>query len=203
MTRMSKADCRAWQAARTLADLGELTAQWLEGRIASQPGYCGPSDIEDPALVPLLARLNRAGFVTTGSQIGETGPGWEQRAAVEGFADEEMARLLQLAAIDAGLTCVLHAPDELPRWRYRYGKSVTVTRVNGARFTGFGVQIPRRHIRDAHLGYGMCDREAVDAIEAAWQVTIIDPEWGRTDVLWRVLEQAIQPGHQCRTGGQS
>ena len=34
---MSTADRRAWEAARTLADLGELTAQWLEGAIARSP----------------------------------------------------------------------------------------------------------------------------------------------------------------------
>ncbi len=29
---------------------------------------------------------------------------------------------------------------------------------------------------------------AIEALCAAWQVTIIDPEWGRNDVLWTVLK---------------
>ncbi len=62
-----------WRAARTLAGLGELTAEWLEGTIASiptvVPGY-GP-DEETAALIPVLAACNRAGYVTTVSQPGE------------------------------------------------------------------------------------------------------------------------------------
>jgi hypothetical protein len=197
--QMSEADGDRWASARTLADVGEMTARWLEGEIASQPGYCGPSDIEDPALVPLLARLNRAGFVTTGSQIGESGWGhggawWEQCAAVEGFADARMASRLARVARAAGMTVVLHCPAELPRWRYRYHQAVTVTRRDGGRYTAFGVQVPRRHIRDSWLGYGICHPDAVKALCGAWQVTLIDPEWGRPDVLWCVLERAIWPG---------
>ena len=84
-------------------------------------------------------------------------------------------------------------PAALPRWRYRYDRSVTVTTREGERYTAFGVQLPRRHIRDGWLGYGICHRDAAGTLCAAWQVTVIDPEWGRPDVLWRVLEQAIQP----------
>ena len=104
-----------------------------------------------------------------------------------------MALTLMFAAGGAGLTCVCHPPATLPRWRYRYDRSVTVTMREDRRVTGFGVQLPRRHIRDSWLGYGICHDDALDALCEAWQVTVIDPEWGRPDVLWRVLEQAIQP----------
>ena len=198
MTGMSGQDRDLWASARTLTDLGELTARWLEGRIASQPGYGGPSDIEDPALVPLLARLNRAGFMTTGSQIGEGGPGydgalWEQRAAVEGFADPEMTSRLIIAASDVGLRVIARDPASLPRCRYRYDRAVTVTRRAGQSYTRFGVQLPRRHIRDPWLGYGICGRNAVNALCSAWQVTVIDPEWGRAGLLWLVLAGAVTP----------
>ncbi len=193
-----KSDLAAWQSARTLADLGELTARWIEGDLASQPGYCGPSDIEDPALVPFLAALNRAGFVTTGSQIGESGPGydgayWQQRAAVEGFASERTALALIRAAAACGLISVSYPPASMSRWRYRYDRSVTVTMREDRKITGFGVQLPRRHIRDSWLGYGICHRAAVDALCSAWQVTVIDPEWGRDDLLWHVLDLAVRP----------
>lgn len=195
---MSGNDRAEWGSARTLGDLGELTARWLEGGIGLQPGYCGPSDIEDPALVPVLARLNRAGFVTTGSQPAFDGPGyegahWQQRAAVEGFAAAGVALPLCVAAREAGLTVIVHDPAGLPRWRYGYGKSVTVTRRAGEHHTGFGVQLPRRHIRDAHIGYGICHPGAVDALCGAWQVTVIDPEWGRNDRLWDVVAAAVCP----------
>ncbi|MGW1620979.1 DUF6919 domain-containing protein, partial [Streptomyces sp. NPDC002172] len=35
---MSRSDRRRWRSARTISDLGELMALWLEGTIASRPG---------------------------------------------------------------------------------------------------------------------------------------------------------------------
>ena len=195
---VNRLDREQWRCARTFADIGELTALWLEGYVASVPGYCGPPDEETKELIPVLAKLNRAGFVTTGSQPafdarGYDGARWRQRVAVEGFAGPEMTPALIAAANDTGLTVVVRDPAALPRWRYRYDRSVTVTTREGERYTAFGVQLPRRHIRDGWLGYGICHRDAAGTLCAAWQVTVIDPEWGRPDVLWRVLEQAIQP----------
>jgi hypothetical protein len=80
---MSPEDAARWRAARTLADLGELTAQWLEGKIASIPTVmpgCGPGE-ESAELIPVLAACNRAGYVTTTSQPGEE-PTAEQRSAL-------------------------------------------------------------------------------------------------------------------------
>lgn len=193
---IKKADRKAWASTCTLTDVGELTAQWLEGRISSVPGFCGAPDEETLPLVPVLARLNRAGYVTDCSQPGEIddccGGGLiEQRAAVQGYASPQVAGTLIRAAETAGLVVVSCSPAGVPRWRYGYGPSVTVTQVNGLRFTGFGVRIPRRHIRDPHIGYGECGREAVDVLCSAWQVTVIDPEWGRDDLLWDVLDGAL------------
>ena len=47
-----ESDLAAWRSARTLADLGELTARWLEGTVASVPGYCGPPDRGDEGAGP-------------------------------------------------------------------------------------------------------------------------------------------------------
>ncbi|MEU7378150.1 DUF6919 domain-containing protein [Streptomyces albidoflavus] len=61
--RMSRADSRRWHAARTVADLGTLTALWLEGGFGSRPGYephWGP-DEETTTLIPTLAALCRTG----------------------------------------------------------------------------------------------------------------------------------------------
>jgi len=66
---MRRSDRRRWKAAGSLADLGELMALWLEGKVASWPGYApnyGPDD-ETKDLVPTLAACNRAGYVTVGS----------------------------------------------------------------------------------------------------------------------------------------
>jgi hypothetical protein len=203
---MSAADRAAWASARTLADLGELTACWLEGTVLSQPGYapgCGP-DEETVPLIPVLARLNRAGFVTTGSQPAEAGPGydgahWEQCAAVEGFTvSERLPGRIGRYAGAYGLRVISREPSGLPRWRYRYDQAVTVTRRNGQHYTYFGVQVPRRHIKDPHLGYGICHRDAVKALCSAWQVTVIDPQQGRDGLLWRLLDSAVSPEGAAR-----
>ena len=188
---MSAADLAAWQSARTLADLGKLTAQWLERRVASQPGYtagCGP-DPETAPLITVLAAANRAGFITCSSQPGYTGASEDtgQRAAVEGFAGHGHALTLIREARTAGLTVVAYPPVMLPRRRYRHVQSVAVTRYAGQDVTWFGVQVPRGHITSRITGYGICHRDAVDALCGAWQITIIDPQWGRNTVLWDTL----------------
>jgi Helix-turn-helix domain len=87
------ADAVHWRSAATLHDLGVLTARWLDGDIAFLPSYgaAGP-DPETEELVPMLAPLNRAGFVTTNSQPGVPAEdGSCQRAFIEGFCDDELA----------------------------------------------------------------------------------------------------------------
>lgn len=183
---------KRWASARTLADLGQLTALWLEGVIASQPGYapgCGP-DPETADLVPVLAACNRAGFVTDASQPGYDGPGydgrhWQQRASVEGFASRELAERLRRAAQDARLFARVQPAS---RWRVHSGHAITVTRCDGQPCTRFGAQLPRRDIRDSHVGYGGClELGAVRALCAASRVTIVDLAWGSDDLLWPVL----------------
>jgi hypothetical protein len=61
--------------------------------------------------------------------------------------------------------------------------------------TWFGSQVSRSDIEDEGAGYGICHPQAVEAICRAWQVTIIDPEWGRNDLLWPALE-AFAAGSQ-------
>jgi hypothetical protein len=62
---------RALWAGGLAEDLGGLMARWLEGRTSYEPGYlaAGP-DAETASLVPVLAQLNRAGYVTDFSQPG-------------------------------------------------------------------------------------------------------------------------------------
>jgi hypothetical protein len=202
---MNRADTRAWQSARTLADLGELTARWLEGDIAEQPCYAARPATETDSLIPVLAALNRAVFVTSGSQPGCDGKGydgahWKQRAAVEAYADRRIvSRIVDVLDGHHDLAIIAFPPSSLPRWRYRYDQAVAVTRTDGCDpacptrhpdgcdYTWFGTQVPGRHLRDPHLGYGTCHRAAVAALCAAWQVTVIDLEWGRNDLLWPLL----------------
>ncbi|MFF7023025.1 DUF6919 domain-containing protein [Streptomyces klenkii] len=186
---MSRSDRRRWEAAGTLGELGELMALWLEGKVDSRPGYAarfGP-DEETVGLVPVLAACNRAGFVTDCSQPGVTGPGfdgrlWSQRAAVEGFVgDKVLLDRIRSAGSRAGLTVIAEMADG----RHR---GVIVTRAGGEDCTGFGRTMSPRHVR--HIFQG-CNRQALDALVGAWQVSVVDPVWGRNDVLWPVLSRAV------------
>ncbi|MFD9223786.1 DUF6919 domain-containing protein [Streptomyces sp. NPDC060064] len=187
---MSRADRKRWQSARTLADLGQLMAAWLEGDIKSWPGYqpnYGP-DPETAELIPVLARLNRAGYLTDSSQPGadETidGHHWKQRAAVTGLIDDEdLIEDLGAAAIDAGLLVLIHRPaPSLTLDGY------TVTRLDGQPHTTFGDYVSTRDLRAM---WPVINRQAVDAVAGAAQLTIIDPRWGSDDRLWRALDNAI------------
>jgi hypothetical protein len=184
---MNRSDRKLWAQARTLADVGELTAQWLEGRIASVPGYCGGPDEETSELIPVLAAANRAGFVTYGSQPGCSGPGWEQRAGVDGFADPET--FMRLWQATEGLP-LLRSAEQASRFWVRYRTAMPVTRAGGRVWTRFGAVLPRRHLTDSWVGYGECHSDGVKAVCGAWQITLIDHEWGREDSpLWAALAE--------------
>src|SRR5216683_2234387 len=156
---MSRADVGRWADARTLADLGTLTAQWLEGTLGSQPDYApgsGP-DEETAGLVPVLAACNRAGFVTRSSQPGLSemagnGARAEQRAMVAGFASVQMGARLEDAAHEAGLI-VISGPAR--RWRTSRADHEPLTRRNSRSLPPFsrsGALLSRRYLRWLYSG---------------------------------------------------
>ena len=185
MFRMSRTDRRSWREARTLSDLGELTALWLEGRIGSQPGYApgyGP-DPETVPLIPVLAAANRSGYLTTASQPGEDGPSsrgerWEQRAAVEGHvADRALLDRLVRDARRAGLLTSVAAGH------------IVVTRVDGRDYTAFGLELKRR---DMNLAWAGISHQARAEVDQSTRLTIVDPTYGPSDRLWRALAAATR-----------
>lgn len=204
---MNRHELWLWQQARTLADLGELTAQWLEGRIASQPGYaanCGP-DPETADLIPFLAGLNRAGFVTESSQpgleptLGYDGRQWQQRAAVGGFADGRTRIAIEEAVAGTDLMVITHLTPrhrwydrflsyEYRSWRDGGGEGAVVVSASteGHEHTWFGGLMDYADVKCCYEEIG---RPVFAAICDAWQVTVIDPEWGRNDLLWPTLAE--------------
>jgi len=188
---VSRAEERIWAEPTTLAGLGELHAQWLEGRLRSQPGYCAPVDVDEdvvPGMAELFAACCRAGFVTTNSQAalaqdGYDGAWWEQRAAAEGFADDATLDRLTAVATAAGLN--IQAGRAGRRTSHRQAVDVTIR--DGRQHTGFGAILSVSHLADEWLGYGMCSDGAIDAVIDAWQVLVYDPEWDNNDRLWPAL----------------
>lgn len=188
MWGMSRADRHRWAEARTLADLGELTALWLEGRISSQPGYApgyGP-DPETRSLIPTLASLNRAGYFTTSSQPGlpteddVKGSRWKQRAAVDGHvADRLLLDRITTAARRADLLIDLGC------------EPIVVTTQDGQARTGFGGRLPRGHLRRTYAG--VVGSSALADLRTATHLTIAAPEYGPAgERLWGVLAAAIR-----------
>lgn len=190
-----------WLSARTLADLGELTAQWLEGRLNYNPTYGDPAP-ETSELIPVLAAANRAGFVTHMSQPGEPRDvhGSAQRADVSGYcAPEAFARLMAAAS---GADLIITAGRALGASEERkFGPFFTITLDEGEEFTWDGLALSRSILDDS---YGWdCHPKVVDELFAAWQVTLIDPVWGRNDVLWPVLQAfADSAKHMTTTPGE-
>ncbi|MEU2859903.1 hypothetical protein ABZ672_16190 [Streptomyces mirabilis] len=170
-----------WRSARTLDDLGQLTAQWLEGRITYLPGYCAPSpDGETAPLVPYLAEANRHGYVTDFSQPGLTYPdGDAQRAAVSGFCTEDFAERITAAVLRTDLLAIVTPPGR------DNPTSIPVTIDDGEAFTWVGGASDGDTIA-AHYGDD-CPR-ALDALLSAWQVAVLDPVWGREGLLWEELK---------------
>jgi hypothetical protein len=187
LTRQSR---QLWAAARTLQDLGDLTAAWLDGSIESQPSYYGPVDVDEadaPGLTDTLVNLNRAGYVTGSSQagfdgIGADGAHWRQLAAVEGFAGPDMyARLCDV---------VVGTRFRVVAWPCKFGwhrgAGVPVTFREGRHYTTFGMQLDASDIGELYDG---CSAEAIAAVCEATQVTVYDPEPGSND-LWPTLARA-------------
>ncbi|WP_329564540.1 hypothetical protein OG711_39020 (plasmid) [Streptomyces uncialis] len=186
---MSRSDRRQWAAPQTVTALGEPMARWLEGAIRSWPGYApnhGPEP-ETAHLVPSLAALNRAGFLTTCSQPGLAGTGvdglwWEQRAAAEGYiADRPLYHRLLAAADDAGLTVVINDPGTRT-----YETPEIVTTCDGEPVTAFGHLLGYRDMRVQWRGVSPA---AFLDLAGAVSLAIIAPEYGTAgERLWPVLD---------------
>jgi hypothetical protein len=175
---MPALEAARWRMCLTVADLGEACADYLRGRLPSQPAYAPstPVDDETTQLIPVLVKLNLAGFYTTGSQPGSTVflDDLEQNAYVTGFADEATMRsLLAVVSNTRGL-------------RYR----IRQTRLRKDHANSDRIRWGIESASDVRSFYGeVCSDEAVAALLVAYQVAIEDRLPGRDSVLWPALEQ--------------
>lgn len=180
----NEAHRKLWRRARNLNDLGVFTALWLEGDITHLPAYHGAAP--DPETVPLIGRLaayNRAGLVTTCSQPGEPlEEGRGQRAWISGFCNEPTLDKIRAACLGTDLIVIYTPP-------YCESSTQVVVTINDhAECTWAGGALDEATIEQF---YGQDCPNAIDALSEAWQVDIIDPRWGRNDLLWDRLTQAL------------
>ncbi|WP_331762359.1 hypothetical protein OG612_45200 (plasmid) [Streptomyces sp. NBC_01527] len=191
---MSRTDRTRWQAARTLEDLGRLTAAWWEGTVDSLPGYPprrGPA-AETLPHVAVLAAANRGGFLTIAAQPGGTdtshrGVETRQRAAVQGFASDPalICRLVD-AAEKAGLEMVL---NDMLDANFGPGDGITVTTVDGTPDTVFGYALGIRSLVAMWRG---CPG-AIGPLGKALQITLADRQFGPSTLLWDTLAATVGP----------
>lgn len=166
-----------WENARSFDDLCELTAQFLEGKI---DGFTQTAiDDEADGLAALLAKANRAGFLTDCSQPGETGQSWKQRAFVSGAAREDLAMRLYCLGLEYDLiTFVWPVTDP------RYLRLVGCVNENNEPCLWLGASFSLEEYEALHPSVS-------DDLATCWSVEILDPSWGRNDYLWPALEAAI------------
>ncbi|WP_405941599.1 DUF6919 domain-containing protein [Streptomyces sp. NBC_00207] len=179
-----------WRDARSIGDLGQAMALWMEGRGPDWPGYFGPFGQEEENgarhLIPTLAAANRAGFVTTGSQPAydnvSGGAHWRQKAHVDGIVHDRSPLLHRLTALERQGFLVVRG------WPMRY---VAVTDRDGEPVTGFGgFRLGRNQAAREWHGIG---RHALREVkDRSVRLNIVDPVWGRDDRLWPALANAIR-----------
>lgn len=189
--RARRAHRRMWDEVEDWDGLCSLQALWCEGDLVWCPTYDGPRDPETEGIAEALALVNRSGFLTMTSQPGsgpedveDTHPRypavWSQRAAVEGFARDDVLERLRAAV--AGTRLELQANRRASGWGVRAATGVEVTLVNDRPHIHFGSRLSKWHL-ETYVFDNVPDgvlREVGDA----WQVLIYDPHWGDHRLLW-------------------
>ncbi len=165
----------SWQRAQGFDELCELGARFVEGRERCFPGWGAPRlDAESLPLVPALARLNRAGFLTLASQPGTLHgvDGCEQRAFASGFCSSAAARKLR------GLQARCY------RRGTRSRAGVAVSRRGGRARVYAGHNAFESELE---LFAGAVGARALAELERGVYWSIWDPVWGREEWLWQKL----------------
>ncbi len=180
-------DEETWRRARTLEDLGELTAQWLEGKLALYPPVCGPPEEETKDLVPILAKFNRNGFMTHFSQPGEEVDEWVQRATVIGICSQDVAERLQTVTLKSEL--IVLAQHFIDDCSVQIPISLDGEKINTVGYFGDDP------VSELRFWGRFVHRDLIEAMLYAWEVMVVDPRWARNDLLWDRVAHALQaPG---------
>ncbi|NYJ04831.1 DUF6919 domain-containing protein [Petropleomorpha daqingensis] len=170
----------AWQQAGSVSRLRELTARFIEGRLRAHPHYLGATVAgETEHLVDVLAEINRAGLLTHNSQPGEDDEGWLQRAWVHGYATEAVVDALAAGCLGTDLLVLALPPGVLD------GARVCVTRDGAHEGTWAGA------FDDPVSVFGTGSGQLAAQLARLWCVDVIDPVWGRDDVLWAAVRRAL------------
>ena len=108
-----------------------------------------------------------------------------QRASVEGYAREGVARRLGALGLCTELLVFLFPPGD-----YLWGYQVPITVEEFHPFTWLGNTLGNLEIEaQAEEGYSL---EALQNLMRAWKVAIIDLQWGRESYLWEHISAVME-----------
>lgn len=196
---MRRHENKQWSDARTLADLGELMAKWIEADLQTRPGYHGPSDLDTAELEVLCGDLCRSGYVTENSQAADEwddrGTVMQARAWITGFAGDDT--LARLRAACEGTDLMVFAYRTPPRrWWPQRRRSIedSVPIVANALGLDYALVEGPFSRSDVRTMWDGVSGEALDAVLDAWQVTVLDPRWCRNDLLIDTLTSRFLAG---------
>jgi hypothetical protein len=171
------ADEGRWAQPLSLKGLGQLTAEWLEGSIEGSPWNGGSSpDLETTPLLGYLSAMNRLGYVTEFSQPGIAG---SQRASVAGFCERVQAECLASLSLSSDLVVV----SEYPGVEATY--ELPITQEERRTFT----VLAGRPILDRSSGFHL---RTLSVLSECLYVSVVDPSWGRDDLLWASVVAALK-----------
>jgi hypothetical protein len=171
-------DRGVWRQATTLEAAGELTARWLEGGSSYQPGHLAAGfDEETRPIAAALAELNRNGLFTKESQPGLLTGSAAQRQYVTGFCSASLAGELLALSTRTELVTVAHAPGDAS------SAAIPVTLAGTEVTTVLGSS--ENPVDDEQISDWADETNDALALLLAdsWYVEILDPVWGRNDVL--------------------
>ncbi|MDQ0730155.1 DUF6919 domain-containing protein [Arthrobacter sp. B1I2] len=184
-------DRGVWRQATTLEAAGELTARWLEGGSSYQPGHFAAGfDDETHPIAATLAELNRNGLFTKESQPGILADSAAQRQYVTGFCSAATARGLLALSTRTELVTVAHAPGESSN------AAIPVTLAGPEITTVLGSS--ENPVEEAQIqDWAEETNDALALLLAdSWYVEILDPVWGRNDVLLPAVLAALKGAEQ-------
>ena len=175
----------AWAQASSFAELAEVTIRYLRGELVESPVSIHPVDGATRTIVDDLIALNRAGFLTIGSQAGPSGEGRDDGAYVEGFAPEAVARAIRSGCASDRIGVVLTAPG-----------AVGGPGGYGASFP-FAPGHPSPDWVSGAWGAAV-DPRVLAELQGCWYVVAFDlrgrGDGGDPGLLWRSLRRAVASG---------
>lgn len=179
-------DREVWRQAITLEAAGELTARWLEGKSEYQAAtFTAGNDDETGPIAAALAALNRNGLFTKESQPGLQSGASAQRQYVTGFCGAELAGELLALSTRSELVTVAHAPGEAST------AAIPVTLDGAEVVTVLGSSESPLEAEQIQDWAEETNETLALLLAESWYVEILDPVWGRNDVLLPAVLAAL------------